>query len=136
MALPAQVPLVRLPRLSWQPVQVHVGVDEVVEGVIVAAVRSAALCRSRDLALDRRRRGERRWPDLLGGRLSGGGGGSEVQEGGERGIAGATQTSVLRERASARGGPWQRRARGYAVGRLEARLRVRRQWTIAISIRF
>ncbi|CAD6219791.1 unnamed protein product [Miscanthus lutarioriparius] len=67
MALPAQVPLVRLPRLSWQPVQVHVGVDEVVEGVIVAAVRSAALCRSRDLALDRRRRGERRWPDLLGG---------------------------------------------------------------------
>ena len=101
MALPAQVPLVRLPRLSWQPVQVHVGVDEVVEGVIVAAVRSAALCRSRDLALDRRRRGERRWPDLLGGRPSGGGG-SEVQDGGERGIAGAAQTRVPRERERAR----------------------------------
>jgi len=82
-ALPARVPLVRLPQSSWQPVHVHVGVDEVVEGVIVAAVRSAALGRSRDLALDRRRRGERRWPDLLGGRPSGGGG-SEVQDGGVR----------------------------------------------------
>jgi hypothetical protein len=32
------VPLVRLPRSSWKPIQVHVGVDEVVEGVVVAAV--------------------------------------------------------------------------------------------------
>jgi hypothetical protein len=43
-----------------QAVQVHVGVDEVVERGVVAAVRSAPLGRDGDLALDRRRRGQRR----------------------------------------------------------------------------
>ena len=41
-------------------VEVHVGVDEVVERGVVAAVRSAPLGRDGDLALDRRRRGQRR----------------------------------------------------------------------------
>jgi hypothetical protein len=49
---------------------------------------------------------EQGWPDLLGGR-PGGGGGSEVEDGGDRDITGAAQTSVRRERSSTRGGPRQ-----------------------------
>jgi len=49
---------------------------------------------------------EQGWPDLLGGRPSDGGG-SGVEDGEGRDITGAAQTSVRRERSSARGGPRQ-----------------------------